>query len=281
MSAIFYLILLPPGFAFLKMSEPASGSALLGADESSWLLTTDGLRARRQQLHQGKRKQRKAHPLHDLALLSPCAEDAPPAEDPLGSPEKVVFGMALRKTRSRRLNQVFSPRRNAKTQAKRREVQGALARRVVQGPAQALPTKLQARRLSDQRSPQKPATTDDGRSERSSPGLSNAEVAVQQRRALRAVELAEAGLLLSPLSGAQAAVAEALKEWDIDHSHAPALTADASDLVHTMQCSEEGSGQSALYFTTAPAPTSRWTTASTVVAASALGVAALLARRIR
>ena len=241
---------------------------LLGDDESSWLLCTDELRARRQQIRQAKRK---------LCRV----EDVSPAEDQLGSPEKIVFGMALRKTRSRRLNQVFSPRRNAKTQAKRREVQGALARRVVQGPAQALPTKLQARRLSDQRSPQKPATTDDGRSERSSPGLSNAEVAVQQRRALRAVELAEAGLLLSPLSGAQAAVAEALKEWDIDHSHAPALTADASDLVHTMQCSEEGSGQSALYFTTAPAPTSRWTTASTVVAASALGVAALLARRIR
>lgn len=259
------------------MSDAAA--ALLGADESSWLLTTDGLRARRQQLHQGKRKQRKAHPLHDLALLSPCAEDAPPAEDPLGSPEKVVFGMALRKTRSRRLNQVFSPRRNAKTQAKRREVQGALAKRVVQGPAQALPTKLQAHRRSDQRSPRKPANTDDGRGERSSPGLSSADIAVQQRRALRAVELAEAGLLLSPLSGAQAAVAEALKEWDIDHGHAPALTADASDLVHTMQCPEEGSGPSAA--NTAPAPTSRWTTASTVVAASALGVAALLARRIR
>ena len=256
----------------------SDSAALLGADESSWLLTTDGLRARRQQLHQGKRKQRKAHPLHDLALLSPCAEDAPPAEDPLGSPEKVVFGMALRKTRSRRLNQVFSPRRNAKTQAKRREVQGALAKRVVQGPAQALPTKLQAHRRSDQRSP-KPANTDDSRGERSSPGLSSADVAVQQRRALRAVELAEAGLLLSPLSGAQAAVAEALKEWDIDHGHAPVLTADASDLVHTMQCPEEGSGQSAA--NTAPAPTSRWTTASTVVAASALGVAALLARRIR
>jgi hypothetical protein len=260
------------------MSEPA---ALLGADESSWLLTTDGLRERREQLQQGKRKLRKAHPLHDLALLSPCAEGAPPTEDPLGSPEKVVFGMALRKTRSRRLNQVFSPRRNAKTQAKRREVQGALAKRVVpSGPAQALPMKLQAHRRSEQRSPRVPTT-----SVSSSPGLSTADVAVQQRRALRAVELAEAGLLLSPLSGAQAAVAEALKEWDVDHAPAPALIADASDLVHTMQCSEEGSGQSAAK--TAPAPTSRWTAAASalgahpVVAASALGVAALLARRIR
>ena len=41
----------------------------------------------------------------------------------------------------------------------------------------------------------------------SASGLSDADVAVQQRRALRAVELAEAGLLLSPLSGAQAAPA--------------------------------------------------------------------------
>ena len=228
------------------------GTALLGADESSWLLTTDALRARRQQLQHGKKSQRKAHPLHDLALLSPCAERAPPAEDPLGSPEKVVFGMVLRKTRSRRLNQVFSPQRNAKTQAKRREVQGALAKRVVH----AQPTKLQAHRRSDERSPRKPANTDNGRSERSSPGLSTADVAVQQRRALRAVELAEAGLLLSPLSGAQAAVAEALKEWDTDN---------------------EALGQSAAN----TAPASRWTAASTVVAASALGVAALLARRIR
>ena len=230
----------------------SSGTALLGADESSWLLTTDALRARRQQLQHGKKSQRKAHPLHDLALLSPCAERAPPAEDPLGSPEKVVFGMVLRKTRSRRLNQVFSPQRNAKTQAKRREVQGALAKRVVH----AQPTKLQAHRRSDERSPRKPANTDNGRSERSSPGLSTADVAVQQRRALRAVELAEAGLLLSPLSGAQAAVAEALKEWDTDN---------------------EALGQSAAN----TAPASRWTAASTVVAASALGVAALLARRIR
>ena len=230
----------------------SSGTALLGADESSWLLTTDALRVRRQQLQHGKKSQRKAHPLHDLALLSPCAERAPPAEDPLGSPEKVVFGMVLRKTRSRRLNQVFSPRRNAKTQAKRREVQGALAKRVVH----AQPTKLQAHRRSDERSPRKPANTDNGRSERSSPGLSTADVAVQQRRALRAVELAEAGLLLSPLSGAQAAVAEALKEWDTDN---------------------EALGQSAAN----TAPASRWTAASTVVAASALGVAALLARRIR
>ena len=228
------------------------GTALLGADESSWLLTTDALRARRQQLQHGKKSQRKAHPLHDLALLSPCAERAPPAEDPLGSPEKVAFGMVLRKTRSRRLNQVFSPQRNAKTQAKRREVQGALAKRVVH----AQPTKLQAHRRSDERSPRKPANTDNGRSERSSPGLSTADVAVQQRRALRAVELAEAGLLLSPLSGAQAAVAEALKEWDTDN---------------------EALGQSAAN----TAPASRWTAASTVVAASALGVAALLARRIR
>ena len=181
-----------------------------------------------------------------------CAERAPPAEEALGSPEKVVFGMVLRKTRSRRVNQVFSPRRNAKTQAKRREVQGALAKRVVH----AQPTKLQAHRRSDQRSPRKPANTDNGRSERSSPGLSTADVAVQQRRALRAVELAEAGLLLSPLSGAQAAVAEALKEWDTDN---------------------EALGQSAAN----TAPASGWTAASTVVAASALGVAALLARRIR
>ena len=235
-------------------SSGTEGTALLGADESSWLLTTDALRARRQQLQHGKKSQRKAHPLHDLALLSPCAERAPPTEDPLGSPEKVVFGMVLRKTRSRRLNQVFSPRRNAKTQAKRREVQGALAKRVVH--TQALPTKLQAHRRSDQRSPRKPANTDNGRSERSSPGLSTADVAVQQRRALRAVELAEAGLLLSPLSGAQAAVAEALKEWDTDN---------------------EALGQSAAN----TAPASRWTAASTVVAASALGFAALLARRIR
>ena len=233
-------------------SRGTEGTALLGADESSWLLTTDALRARRQQLQHGKKSQRKAHPLHDLALLSPCAERAPPAEDPLGSPEKVVFGMVLRKTRSRRLNQLFSPRRNAKTQAKRREVQGALAKRVVH----AQPTKLQAHRRSDERSPRKPANTDNGRSERSSPGLSTADVAVQQRRALRAVELAEAGLLLSPLSGAQAAVAEALKEWDTDN---------------------EALGQSAAN----PVPASRWTAASTVVAASALGVAALLARRIR
>jgi len=235
----------------MASTEP-SGTALIGADESSWLLTTDALRVRRQQLQHGKKSQRKAHPLHDLALLSPCAERAPPAEDPLGSPEKVVFGMVLRKTRSRRLNQVFSPQRNAKTQAKRREVQGALAKRVVH----AQPTKLQAHRRSDERSPRKPANTDNGRSERSSPGLSTADVAVQQRRALRAVELAEAGLLLSPLSGAQAAVAEALKEWDTDN---------------------EALGQSAAN----TAPASRWTAASTVVAASALGVAALLARRIR
>ena len=234
------------------MASSGTGTALLGADESSWLLTTDALRARRQQLQHGKKSQRKAHPLHDLALLSPCAERAPPTEDPLGSPEKVVFGMVLRKTRSRRLNQVFSPQRNAKTQAKRREVQGALAKRVVH----AQPTKLQAHRRSDERSPRKPANTDNGRSERSSPGLSTADVAVQQRRALRAVELAEAGLLLSPLSGAQAAVAEALKEWDTDN---------------------EALGQSAAN----TAPASRWTAASTVVAASALGVAALLARRIR
>ena len=235
----------------MASTEP-SGTALIGADESSWLLTTDALRVRRQQLQHGKKSQRKAHPLHELALLSPCAERAPPAEDPLGSPEKVVFGMVLRKTRSRRLNQVFSPRRNAKTQAKRREVQGALAKRVVH----AQPTKLQAHRRSDERSPRKPANTDNGRSERSSPGLSTADVAVQQRRALRAVELAEAGLLLSPLSGAQAAVAEALKEWDTEN---------------------EALGQSAAN----TAPASRWTAASTVVAASALGVAALLARRIR
>ena len=235
----------------MASTEP-SGTALIGADESSWLLTTDALRVRRQQLQHGKKSQRKAHPLHDLALLSPCAERAPPAEDPLGSPEKVAFGMVLRKTRSRRLNQVFSPQRNAKTQAKRREVQGALAKRVVH----AQPTKLQAHRRSDERSPRKPANTDNGRSERSSPGLSTADVAVQQRRALRAVELAEAGLLLSPLSGAQAAVAEALKEWDTDN---------------------EALGQSAAN----TAPASRWTAASTVVAASALGVAALLARRIR
>ena len=120
----------------------------------------------------------------------------------------------------------------------------------------AAANKLQAHRRSDERSPRKSANTDNGRSERSSPGLSTADVAVQQRRALRAVELAEAGLLLSPLSGAQAAVAEALKEWDTDN---------------------EALGQSAAN----TAPSSRWTAASTVVAASALGVAALLARRIR
>ena len=247
----------------------SSGSLLLGADESSWLLlTTDALRARRQQLHQVKRKPRKAHPLHELALLSPCAEDAPPTEDQMGSPEKIVFGMALRKTRSRRLNQAFSPRRNAKTQARRRDVQGALAKRVVQGPAQALPTQLHAHRLSGKKSPQINSTTDDGRSRKSSPAADNRPN----------IANTGAGQLLS---GGQAAVAEALKEWDIDHGHVPALTAGASGLPHTIHCCEEGSGQPPAANTALGALGSRWTTASAVVAASALGVAALLARRVR
>ena len=85
-----------------------------------------------------------------------------------------------------------------RTQKLARQLQAAQAAKA------ALPMKLQAHRRSEQRSPRVPTT-----SVSSSPGLSTADVAVQQRRALRAVELAEAGLLLSPLSGAQAAVAEA------------------------------------------------------------------------
>ena len=211
---------------------------LLGDDESSWLLCTDELRARRQQIRQAKRK---------LCRVEPT-EDVSPAEDQLGSPEKIVFGMALRKTRSRRLNQVFSPRRNAKNQSRRRAVQGVLAKRVVQDPAQP-PAKLRAHGLNDQKSPRKFDTSDDGRRRRPSPVADN-----------RSNNSNGAGQLLSPLSGAQAAVAEALKEWDLDHAHAPC----------------EGTGPPA-----ASAPSGRWTTASTVVAASALGFAALLARRVR
>ena len=72
----------------------------------------------------------------------------------------------------------------------------------------------------------------------------NALVSFARRTGTESVELAEAGLLLSPLSGAQAAVAEALKEWDTDNEalgQSAANTAPASRWTRILPGSTPGS----------------------------------------